>query len=303
MTSYVMNVEADEIAYRAAFACQKQGYRLHPAHGDAVDYGNEFTKTQIVAEELKNDSVLGEHYTLEPYPIIEEEHIVNYTVDRMVEELFNIPDLHVSDVSLFLSPSDHSNFRYALANTPGPCGVGYKAGRGAKPYWLSHIRQRLVTEWGGVECHGYEADDFLGIYQTKDTVACHIDKDINMISGMHYNHVTKAVYEVPEGLGYLTYENKKLRGYGTIFFYAQLLIGDRTDNINGIKGIGDKGAFELLGECKHEDTTHAIVAGEYIEQHGRQALERVKENADLLWICRKHGETGSQYLTNRGFIE
>ena len=59
MISYVMNVEADEIAYRAAFACQKQGYKLHPAHGVIIDYANEFTKTQIVAEELKNDGAVG----------------------------------------------------------------------------------------------------------------------------------------------------------------------------------------------------------------------------------------------------
>lgn len=301
--------EADELCYRAAFACQRTGYRLHPFNEmyTSHDYRDEFTKTQL--KEIRKEQygeTLDEHYTLEQYAIIEEEHVVKYTIDRMVEALFDIRDARIdaiTDVRLFISPSDHSNFRYKVANTCGPNGMGYKAGRGAKPHWLPYIRERLIKEWGAEECYGYEADDFLGIHQTDYTIASHIDKDINMIAGLHYNHVTRELYEVSDGLGSLVTNDKgKLRAGGLIFFYAQLLMGDSTDNIPGIKGYGDVKTYKLLSEHKQEDAVFAVVKELYKQQYGEQHLDILAEIADLIWICKKEGQTGRQYLQTRGYV-
>ncbi len=274
----IINQEADEVAYRCAFACQQQGYIWHGK--DSVDLANIFTKTDLIKisnktsiltdefikeklwdieyiEEFLDNRVksLDKDYTLEPYSIIEEEFVVKYTLDRMIEKLYEleIPNVgKVNLVNLWLSPSDGSNFRYKVANIPGSKGPGYKAGRAPKPHYLSFIRQRLTEEWGAQEIQGYEADDALGIYQKEDTIASHIDKDINMIPGHHYNHVTGEYYYVPEGLGTLTYDNGKLIGRGTVFFYAQLITGDATDNIPGIPKYGAKKAYDILHLCNKE---------------------------------------------------
>ncbi len=301
----IINCEGDEIAYRCSFACQKQGYKL-TTRGRVVDLKNRYTKTQIKAQLGSKGKILDRHYTLEAYPILEPEHIVIHTLDAMVSKLFDITDDRIDcihDVNLWLSPSDHSNFRYSVATTPGSNGPGYKAGRAAKPYYLSFIRERLIKEWGAKEIKGYEADDALGIYQTKDTIASHIDKDINMIPGLHYNHVTQEVYEVPEGLGTLEYTEGKLKGRGLMFFYAQMLTGDATDNIPGIKGIGAKGAYERLIDCKEEKECFDMVAGCYLKQYTEaQYKDILAEVADLLWIVQNEGETGRCYLQNKGLI-
>lgn len=304
----IVNCEGDELCYRAAFACQRTGYRLHPFNKMYVshDYRDEFTKTQLKEIRLQQyGETLDEHYTLEQYAIIEEEHQVKYTIDRMVEALFDIRDASVNtihDVNLWLSPSDHSNFRYKVANTCGPCGMGYKAGRGAKPHWLLYIRDRLIYEWGAGQAYGYEADDMLGIHQTDDTIASHIDKDINMIPGLHYNHVTKEVYEVSSGLGQLLLTKKKLRGNGLKFFYAQLIMGDRTDNIPGIQGYGDIKTCLILDVFHHEENVFRVVEDLYKQQYGEQYKEILAEVADLVWIVRKEGQTGRMYLQEKGYL-
>lgn len=65
------------------------------------------------------------------------------------------------------------------------------------------------------------------------TVICTKDKDLDMISGLHYNWTKdKEPYEVSE--------QQALKA-----FYSQLLTGDRVDNIQGIKGIGNKKAEDF----------------------------------------------------------
>lgn len=296
--------EADEISYRCAFACQKQGYRW-VGKNKTVDLKNKFTKTKIINffKDRKN-KYIDVDYKLEPYALIEPEYIVNYTLDRMVEKLYALETKEfgrIKEVKLYLSPSDGSNFRYKVANIVGPKGVGYKAGRPEKPYWLKHIKERLLTKWGAEETPGFEADDALGMFANSNTVLSHIDKDINMVPGWHYNHVTGEVYSVPEGLGTLEYADGKLLGMGVLFFYAQLLMGDSTDNIPGIPKIGQKRSYDLLRSSLDEEEAYNIVHKLYVQQYGDRAMEALHEIADLVWICRGVRETGKQYLQNRGF--
>ena len=299
----ILHQEADEIAYRCAFACQRQGYKVIKKD-KVIDLKDEMTKTEIVAKLADKGGKLDVNYTLEPYPIIEPEYIVDFTVDRMVEKLHELdtPEFgKIKEVNLWLSPGDHSNFRYNVANIVGGKGVGYKAGRPPKPHWLAHIRERLIHKWDAQEIFGFEADDALGMFANSGTVLSHIDKDINMVPGWHYNHVTGEVYKIEDGLGTLIYEDKALKKGGLIFFYAQLIMGDSTDNIPGIKKAGPKKAYDLLKTSLDEEEAYNVVRQLYVQQYGDRALEALYEVADLIWMCRKKDETGRQYLQSRGF--
>lgn len=120
----------------------------------------------------------------------------------------------------------------------------YKANRTQpKPTHYEYLKYLLYTEMDAEAKEGYEADDLLGINQDKvknDSVICSIDKDLLQIPGNHYNFVNKqwTVITKEEGL---------------FNFYCQLLMGDKTDNIGGIYGIGKKKAAEALKDCKTED--------------------------------------------------
>jgi 5'-3' exonuclease len=72
------------------------------------------------------------------------------------------------------------------------------------------------------------------------TVICSIDKDLLQIPGRHYNFVKKEhkVVDLDQGLKHL---------------YLQSLIGDRSDNIIGVAGIGPVKAEQALAELLPEE--------------------------------------------------
>src|SRR3990167_794894 len=135
---------------------------------------------------------------------------------------------------VFIGGSD--NFRYKI-------NPEYKANRKdtPRPEWLQPVREYLVMNHGAQICDNIEADDALGINQDKyggygmgtnfsenglkhyDTVIVSVDKDLLMIPGNHYNFV-KDEHSTVTLLD------------GKRWFYVQLILGDKADNIFGYDG-------------------------------------------------------------------
>ena len=63
----------------------------------------------------------------------------------------------------------------------------------------------------------------------------------------------------------------------------QFLVGDRIDNIMGVKGIGPKKAYKLLNGLSEKEMFDTCV-----EQLG--SVERAVENGKLLYLQRQQGE-------------
>jgi len=311
--------EGDEISYRCAFACQRQAYKVLTSKS-RHDFKDKYTKTAIVKFFKEKNKVLDVDYTLEPYLIIEPEYVVKHTLDSMVNSLRYAGKLMpspvaVKEVQLWLSPSNQSNFRYKVAEAMGPKGVGYKAGRGPKPHYLSLVKRLLIEKHGAKELEGFEADDALGMFADSNTILSHVDKDIDMVEGWHYNHVKREVYFVEEGLGKLEFCDikNKVIGRGLIFFYLQMLTGDATDNIPGCKNpekahfkkapnISAAEGYKLLHMELYEDSVWEIVRTMYVQTYQDRWVDAVQEMADLLYIVRADKLTGRQYLKKKGFI-
>lgn len=287
--------EADEVLYRAALSVEKRCYKVELAGGEVHDLSNEYTKTEIINMMADKGRELDKHYKLDFYREAEPLSHATFLADRILRGISK----HGDNMRLFLSPSDKSNFRHAKAVTPGPNGPGYKAGRADKPLLYEGVRAHLIERYGAEETHGYEADDALGLYQTRNTIASHIDKDINMIVGEHLNWVSGVRYSCKDP-GHLEVNNKnKVVGGGLKFFYLQLLTGDRTDNIPGIGRCGPKTGYNLLSEASEEQEMIDIVVGQYQEKFPETWRERLLEIADLIWICRESGVYGSIYLGDK----
>ena len=105
-----------------------------------------------------------------------------------------------------------------------------------------------------------------------------------MISGLHYNWTKdKEPYEVSE--------EQAIKA-----FYSQLLTGDRVDNIQGIRGIGDKKAAKILdGLEKEEDLLNAVLK-EY--EKADMTEDNLINNGRLLWIRRKNREMWTPNLNS-----
>lgn len=174
------------------------------------------------------------------------------------------------DYEVFLT--GQGNFRYDIAKA-----APYKGNRKdvAKPVHLSLCRDYLVDKWGAIVSEGEEADDLIAIAATEygpDTVVASIDKDMLQIPCKHFNFSTGVWSDVSE------FEGLK-------FFYKQILTGDRADNIMGLYRVGPVKAEKMLEGCDDEESLWDAVLKAYDGD-----LDRVVENARLLWLRRKEGQ-------------
>lgn len=192
-----------------------------------------------------------------------EDEAINYW--RMDDCIGNIHDALGSMLGAKYFLTGSNNFRKIIDPQ-------YKVNRTApKPKWLQHCRNYLIKKYNAVICDGYEADDAMGFNQDSSTIICTIDKDLLMIPGKHYNWIRNEFKEVTE------YE-------GMSFFWKQMIIGDRSDNIIGINGLGPVKAERIISACQSEDEMFEAVLELYKDDN------RFLRNANCLWIWRKEGE-------------
>jgi len=163
----------------------------------------------------------------------EEQWVALARADQMIQDI--LADTGATSYNVYLTGS--GNFRREIAPS-------YKANRPDKrPAHWQAVREFLVTHHKAQICDGFEADDEMGVQQDKETmttVICSIDKDLLQIPGRHYNFVKKlhSVVDKDQGLKHL---------------YLQCLIGDRSDNIIGVAGIGPVKAEQALAELLPEE--------------------------------------------------
>lgn len=172
-----------------------------------------------------------------------------------------------------------TNYRFDVAKT-----VPYKGNRkdASKPIHYEALREHLIKRHDAIITVGEEADDTVAMESVKLLDKCwivHVDKDLDQLQGWHYNPVKDDRYYIDEFTGLYN-------------FYKQILTGDRTDNIEGLNGIGPKKAEKALKDCKTETDLHEAVCNMYSE-HGVD-IERITENGQLLWLRRYEGELWQQ---------
>ena len=191
------------------------------------------------------------------------EEVCMARVTKLVNEIV-YQDLKCDDYKAYITGK--GNYRNELAVTEP-----YKGNRkdAKRPVHYQAIRTHL-QRLGAELVEGSEADDAVATEATKTGGwIVSIDKDLDQVAGWHYNFVKHEEYYVTEEEG--------LRN-----LFTQVLTGDRTDNIIGLKGIGPKKAEKLLQDCKTEREYYDACLKAY---DGNQL--RVDENLNLLWLRRE----------------
>jgi hypothetical protein len=198
---------------------------------------------------------------------------------------------------------------------------------------VDHVKKALHEDLGAVWCDGREADDALATEMWSDlitvgsqlgyddatlrehtaTVIASRDKDLDTVPGWHYKWWIKGAkdengVEIPEEIRKV----EKGQAYWVTFieafrnFYKQLLVGDTSDNIKGLYGVGPKSAwvqqldkigtdvdlsdFEDIQDAEQEMYDH--VEEKYIKHYGRNyGLTFLRENANLLHMHRRLNDT------------
>lgn len=159
----------------------------------------------------------------------------------------------------------------------------YKGNRSdsPKPVHIEELRKHLVDKHGAIVSEGEEADDLIGINATSYTnrgyevTVVSVDKDMLQIPCWHYNPVREEW-------------NKVSPSEGQKFFWRQMLIGDRVDNVKGVEGIGPVKAGKEIDHLETEQQMFEAVLKLYDND-----LDRLKANGIALWLRREPNEMWS----------
>lgn len=249
-------VDGDILVYRCGFAAEKTRYTLVDSESgvpieqfDSAKERNEYVKDN----ELEGFEV-GRERLVEPLSHALQN--VKSVMNRIFEAMGT--DNHL----LFLSSG--KCFRNDIATIQE-----YKANRkdAVKPVYYRELWDYIKKEYNTHECESIEADDALALCQTDDTVIVSIDKDLLQVPGKHYNWVREEKVLVTPEVGL-----RKL--------YQQVLTGDPTDNIPGIRGIGEVRARALLADV---EPTKKALASVCTEQWDKFLHSDAKKPVDFKW--------------------
>ncbi len=215
------------------------------------------------------------------------EHQVLKTIDSYMEEVTKVFK-SVSKPIIVISPSgQENNFRYKVAKT-----LPYKGNRTApKPKHYEYIRKLLSEMEGAIVAKGQEADDTLADIATENpskTIIVSQDKDMRQVPGWHLepsggDEPKRPIYYVGEGVILLeraTGDKASIFATGDYGLYSQMLLGDTSDNIPGLKGYGAVRVYDTLCTAREDELK------EYIKTEYKRAgaMDRFDEVYTLLKI-------------------
>ena len=267
--------DGDIIVFRCAFAAERQQWYLSVGGNppetfaykrEAVARLDELLPGVWSREEGKDYEIWAERY-LEPV-----EHAY-HNVNVLVEKALRATECTEFDAQFYLTGKGQT-FRHLRATTRP-----YKGNRDPshRPTYEDEVRRYIRSKYPTIVTEGIEADDALGIAQTKigphDSVIVSLDKDLDQIVGMKYNFVNEILYEITPELAWKKY-------------CLQLLTGDATDNIPGLPKIGAKKAEKILDGLDPSEWLEEV-ARQYAAKSGREDwFDYLREQADLVWIMK-----------------
>lgn len=145
--------------------------------------------------------------------------------------------------------------------------------------FLPSLLKYIEVEHNGASVYKLEADDLVSYFKKKDpenSIICSMDKDVLYQSpGKHYNYKKKE-YSVTSEAGAIW------------FLWKQVLMGDSTDNITGVPGIGEKKSSKILGKnylCAK--VLYETVLNEYINHFGTiEGINNFTETLNLVYLLK-----------------
>ena len=144
-------------------------------------------------------------------------------------------------------------FRYDMAKSKP---YKYNRKHGSKPPIYYALDAYIQQEpWNFRSFTGLEADDLVGMARhmlDDNCVICRPDKDVlQQLPGKHYNYHKAEFHETTDD-------------QARDFLWKQVLMGDSTDGIPGIPGLGPKTADAIIDNMPDVLSHHSVVLSQYL---------------------------------------
>lgn len=225
--------------------------------------------------------------------VVEDLSIAQARANNLLSNIRN--EVATQDTQIFLSGQD--NFRKTL-------NPQYKANRKdmERPVYLEPLREWLVVEWGAQVTEGIEADDALGIHQTKynaagvGSIICSLDKDLLQVPGEHYSWEIFGTSATGNQWNRPAARRTVSPMEGLFNFYWQIVMGDASDNVPGYDGKMRQKVPKFLEQ--HYENMQVLETEQelcdYVRDFYVLSNEEFLINGACLWIQREEGEDWRQ---------
>ena len=256
-------IDLDPLAFRSAFAAQKVIRQIYVDDDLQASFGTAKARNKWL-------KAVG----LEKGQYVEEEKIESDRQEAafhyIIQYINNLgEDVTPSKWEFYTEDKEHEDINFRKELYPA-----YKANRTQPmPVHLDVVYNFVESKFPVDKVAGMEADDALSIRanQLKDFVIVTIDKDLDTVGGWHYNPITRNKYMVtPEAAEH--------------YFYCQILMGDKADNIIGLDGVGPVSADKMLAGCSSSKDMWEVVVREYVKRC--RPIHEAVMNAKLLHMLR-----------------
>lgn len=263
-------IDGDVLVYESSFGAQRNRYTITYADGERTFENAKDRDTWLKEVGLKDKP---EEYTCTKHLDVLEEGLALLICQNKLNALCE--KLEADRFNIFLTGK--GNYREEVA-TIKP----YKGNRSSveKPVHFAVCREWFENHTASVISIGEEADDLLGIEQTKrkgEGILCSIDKDLMQIRGNHYNWNKDIKFRINADAS-------------DRWFWLQMLMGDTADNIPGIPKIGEVKAHKMIDGLTTRQDRCNIVVEQYKKTYGESWSSALHEVGQLLWIRRDVGQ-------------
>lgn len=221
----------------------------------------------IAHKELDED---GKNKEIE-FTTVEDQKYMNITWDKFQYKLQDLLNKTFCE-EYMMAVGNRDNFRTEMY-------PDYKGHRVSTNIFVPALRELAVYEGLAVFAENREADDYVRTWATeceeagRGHIVCSIDKDLRCIPGKYY-HMQKEKLEI------ISEADAKR------FYYEQLLMGDPTDKIPGVPGIGPVSAGEFLMYCKTDEEYRREVVNIYKASFDDQWRDYLLSNGKMIHIQR-----------------
>ena len=223
-----------------------------------------------------------------------------------IEESIKLLDEKIANI---FNTTEGDEYCIFLSNTPYFRHVIYPEYKGQrKKYnsplkWLKTLKAYMKEKYHTYTMKDVEADDLCSYYYYKfkrfklDVVLSSPDKDLlESIPGTHFNY---RYYKDKDGN--LTKGEFKTTTFekAVKFSWYQMIVGDSSDNIKGVEGVGRVGANAILSNVnKNNDYSHAVLKA-YVRQYGTvRGVYEFQKNFRVLYML----STDEDFLREVGSI-
>lgn len=275
----MLHIDGDILVFRCGFAAEKMHYYVTLQQEDGDEVVHHFTTKKELNAFLDKSGLSSEVVHVEERRELEPLKNALYNVKHMIRTIMEKTDHSLADTVVYLSGSN--NFRYERATLRPYKGNRDKAHR---PTYEKAIREYMTRHYDTRVSDGQEADDEIGIAHRAiydadphGSIIATVDKDLDMVPGLHYNFVKDQLYNVSP--------NEAIYK-----FCRQLITGDSVDNVVGVPGYGEAKADKFLdvhvGDGFDFEEALDSIKTLYVQTYGSEIAgeEAMNECADLLWI-------------------